>query len=63
MNLRRLVTVLALVVFAAIPAFAQTTLKYPDWSGQWERIGSLNWPPEGYEKAGPAPLTAEYKAI
>jgi hypothetical protein len=36
---------------------------YPDWSGQWERIGSLNWPPEGYEKAGPAPLTPEYQAV
>lgn len=36
---------------------------YPDWSGQWERIGSLNWPPEGYEAAGPAPLTPEYQAI
>jgi hypothetical protein len=46
------------VVSAAAPAAT-----YPDWSGQWERIGSLNWPPEGYEKAGPAPLTAEYQAI
>ena len=36
---------------------------FPDWSGQWARIGSLNWPPEGYEQAGPAPLTAEYEAI
>jgi hypothetical protein len=36
---------------------------YPDWSGQWERIGSLNWPPEGYEVAGPAPLTPEYQAV
>jgi len=36
---------------------------YPDWSGQWERIGSLNWPPEGYQVAGPAPLTPEYQAI
>ncbi|MEY4641866.1 MAG: hypothetical protein RLZZ227_1860 [Pseudomonadota bacterium] len=36
---------------------------YPDWSGQWQRIGSLNWPPEGYEVAGPAPLTPEYQAI
>ena len=26
---------------------------YPDWSGQWARIGSLNWEPDGYEKAGP----------
>lgn len=37
--------------------------RYPDWSGQWQRIGSLNWPPEGYAVAGPAPLTPEYKAI
>lgn len=37
-------------------------MRYPDWSGQWERIGSLNWPPEGYATAGPAPLTDEYKA-
>lgn len=34
---------------------------YPDWSGQWERIGSLNWPPQGYNEAGPAPLTPEYQ--
>jgi hypothetical protein len=37
-------------------------MRYPDWGGQWERIGSLNWPPEGYATAGPAPLTEEYKA-
>ena len=36
---------------------------HPDWSGQWERIGSLNWPPEGYREAGPAPLTPEYQAV
>jgi hypothetical protein len=36
---------------------------YPDWSGQWARIGSLNWPPEGYAAAGPPPLTEEYAAI
>ena len=36
---------------------------YPDWSGQWERIGSLNWPPDGYRESGPAPLTEEYQAI
>src|SRR5690606_1865204 len=35
---------------------------YPDWSGQWNRIGSLNWPPEGYAEAGPPPLTPEYQA-
>ena len=36
---------------------------YPDWSGQWARVGSLNWEPDGYEKAGPPPLTPEYQAI
>ena len=40
---------------------------YPDWSGQWARIGSLNWEPDGYEKAGAPPLklrgrsTARYR--
>jgi hypothetical protein len=41
---------------------APVQMRYPDWGGQWERIGSLNWPPEGYANAGPAPLTEEYKA-
>lgn len=36
---------------------------YPDWSGQWSRVGSLDWPPEGYGEAGPPPLTQEYEAI
>jgi hypothetical protein len=44
-------------------ALAAPAPSYPDWSGQWERIGSLNWPPEGYETAGPAPLTPEYQAV
>ncbi len=44
-------------------ALAAPATVYPDWSGQWERIGSLNWPPEGYEAAGPAPLTPEYQAV
>jgi hypothetical protein len=44
-------------------ASSDATPRYPDWSGQWARIGSLNWEPEGYAKAGPAPLTPEYKAI
>jgi hypothetical protein len=40
---------------------AATVNRYPDWSGQWARIGSLNWEPEGYDKAGPPPLTEEYR--
>jgi hypothetical protein len=36
---------------------------YPDWKGQWSRIGGLEWAPEGYRKAGLPPLTAEYAAV
>lgn len=38
------------------------TMQYPDWSGQWSRIGSLNWQPEGYAEVGPPPLSPEYQA-
>ena len=42
-------------------AISENTPAYPDWSGQWQRAeGSLNWPSEGYEQAGPPPLTDEY---
>lgn len=41
---------------------AGASAAHPDWSGQWSRIGSLNWPPEGYAEAGPPPLTPEYQA-
>ncbi len=40
----------------------ETAIQYPDWGGQWSRIGSLNWEPEGYAVAGPPPLTPEYQA-
>jgi hypothetical protein len=69
LNFIRITTVMILGLLAATPAWTQganpapRTMRYPDWSGQWQRIGSLNWPPEGYEKAGPAPLTPEYKAV
>lgn len=43
---------------------AETGMRYPDWHGQWQRApGSLNWPSEGYQEAGPPPLTDEYMAI
>jgi hypothetical protein len=60
------VGILALLVSATagpLPAQQTGDPRYPDWSGQWERIGSLNWPPEGYREAGPAPLTPEYQAV
>ncbi len=68
-----LITQVAATAFSSLAVLASINMQvavaapsaatYPDWRGQWERIGSLNWPPEGYEKTGPAPLTAEYQAI
>lgn len=65
-----LAVLVAFVLMGSVRATAQRSgpgvssrAAYPDWSGQWERIGSLNWPPEGYAEAGPAPLTDEYQAI
>lgn len=69
-DLGTLALLVIVVAMTATSSAAQGTappngpaMQYPDWSGQWQRIGSLNWPPEGYAKAGPAPLTPEYKAI
>lgn len=63
-NHSRILVCIAVTVWVAASAAAWAQApQYPDWSGQWHRIGSLNWPPEGYEKAGPAPLTPEYKAV
>jgi len=57
---------LAFVTTACAQNSAQVSqpesMQYPDWSGQWSRIGSLNWEPEGYAVAGPPPLTPEYQA-
>lgn len=59
-------TFLALLTTACAQHSAQMSdpdaMQYPDWSGQWSRIGSLNWEPEGYAVAGPPPLTPEYQA-
>jgi len=66
-------TVLLSLSFIALPGLvgcAQTAANspaasfdpYPDWSGQWTRVGSLNWEPEGYAVAGPPPLTPKYQA-
>jgi hypothetical protein len=38
--------------------------KYPDWSGQWRRVGGIQWDPTKPLGAGQhAPLTPEYQAI
>jgi hypothetical protein len=61
---RRLIGLVAAGLVAAAPlATVEAQNTHPDWSGQWARIGSLTWPPEGYDVAGPPPLTEEYQAI
>src|SRR5262249_29539281 len=42
-------------------AFDDTT--FPDWKGQWSRIGGFNWDPTKPRGGQQAPLTAEYRAI
>ncbi len=50
------------MTIAGAQAFDET--KYPDWSGQWMRIGGTQWDPSKPGSRGQqAPLTAEYQAI
>src|SRR5580700_9997125 len=49
--------VLAALVLAGGGARAFDQSKYPDFKGQWERIGSPRWDDDH------APLTGEYQAI
>ena len=62
-NMSRLATVVIFAMVSAISCAQQegtsgtaASATYPDWSGQWQRIGSLNWPPEGYAEAGACAL-------
>src|SRR5260370_5506450 len=41
-------------------AWAADDSKYPDWKGQWTRVGNPNWPQPGGSKA---PLTPEYQKV
>ena len=68
MHGRSLIGLLALVcALAASPAAAQTADpgKFPDWNGQWRRVGAGNqWDPtKPAGLAQQAPLTTEYQAI
>ena len=47
---------------ACVGAFAFDETKYPDWRGQWDRIGAPRWDPADRLNER-APLTEEYKAI
>ena len=61
-----IVTIILAGVLATTVAGAQTpeSSKYPDWRGQWVRIGAANFDPTkppGLKQQ--APLTKEYQAI
>jgi len=63
--LRTAIAATAVALLAAMsPARAWDDAKYPDWKGQWERIGSGSFDPS--KRGGRAqqpPLTPEYQAI
>jgi hypothetical protein len=55
---------LAAVLMSIGGAQAFDEARYPDWSGQWLRIGGVQWDPSKPRSRGQqAPLTAEYQAI
>ncbi|HEY6254203.1 MAG TPA: hypothetical protein VIY51_00240 [Xanthobacteraceae bacterium] len=61
------VALMAAASAAGAPAQAQDKndlSKYPDWSGQWLRIGGIQWDPSKPLGAGQKPpLTPEYQAV
>src|SRR5262249_23765517 len=57
-SIRALALLAALLPFAG--AAAQDLAKYPDWKGQWERIGDARWDIGKPRLAQDAPLTTEY---
>jgi hypothetical protein len=49
---------------AVADARAQDLSRYPDWSGQWLRMGGIQWDPsKPLGRAQQPPLTPEYQAI
>src|SRR5262245_42717867 len=51
-------------LIAASPAQAHDASKFPDWSGQWDRIGGGSFDPTKRPgRAQQPPLTPEYRAI
>jgi hypothetical protein len=64
MLVRKTISALALAAALCVGARAQEATKYPDWSGQWERIGGGSFDPSKRPgRAQQPPLTAEYQAI
>ena len=58
------VTLISMLVLTGGGAAAADAPGYPDWSGQWIRIGGTQWDPSKPKSLGQrAPLTTEYQAI
>src|SRR5262245_14833564 len=58
------VAVAAALGVAMSTAKAHDESKYPDWKGQWIRMGGIQWDPsKALGRAEQAPLTAEYQEI
>jgi hypothetical protein len=64
-SIRSFATALAAGLLMTIGgAHAFDEAKYPDWSGQWLRIGGVQWDPSKPRSRGQqAPLTPEYQAV
>jgi hypothetical protein len=60
---RSLICALAALSLTIPGAGAFDDARYPDWKGQWARIGGFNWDPTKPRGGQQAPLTAEYQAI
>jgi hypothetical protein len=67
MTLTRLIGALALIAgvnMAATAALAFDESKYPEWRGQWQKIGGIQWDPtKRLGRDEEAPLKPEYQAI
>ena len=61
---RNSICALAALLATMTGAAAFDDATYPDWKGEWSRIGSWGWDPSKPRGAGQqAPLTAEYQAV
>jgi hypothetical protein len=56
------IALVAVPCLAIAGANAQDLTKYPDWKGQWTRIGDARWDVSKPRLAQQAPLTPEYQA-
>jgi hypothetical protein len=56
--------VLAVTIALGAEGAAAANSKYPDWKGQWERMGTAGFDPaQPSGRRQPPPLTSEYRAI